>query len=109
MIDMCACGHPRNEHLVGFGMCNILECDCDQFHQSFELNIRTLVDDQGNARVLFQFQDSKLQLTSDAAVQIGLNLLSAAYAARGELALFTYCKEHDLDFKEILKLARTEQ
>lgn len=102
----CACGHERTHHLMGFGVCQDKECECKQFRNAFNLHIQTVIDAAGNSRVLFQFQEVKLQLTSDAAVQIGLNLLSAGYAARGEQALYTYCQQHALNLDEIIKLVR---
>lgn len=58
--------------------------------------IRTVLSDTGIPQVLFQLGTPKepirMVFDPDSAVQLALNMLSAAYAARAEAALFQEAK-----------------
>ena len=105
MDNKCVCGHSQEEHLMITSKACTL-CECEQYRLTTAFQIRTILSDTGISRVSVEYGSTKLQLTGDAAVQIGLELISAGYAARGEMALYKYAEEHNLDIKELLTLER---
>lgn len=68
--------------------------------------IRSNLDPTGNPSVILEIQDITLLLSPDAAVEVGLNLLSAAYAARGEQAVYIHAKKHNMNASELIKHLR---
>lgn len=100
----CVCGHTKLEHELLTNECH--NCQCLTYRASLPLTVRTILSDQGQARVTIEYGATTLQLVPDAAIQIGLELISAAYAASSEMGLFKYAKEHDLVVEELLKLVR---
>lgn len=69
--------------------------------------IRTTIDPNGESRVLFSIgNEVRLVFTPDTAVTIALNLLSAAYAARGEQAAFKYAVDNHIDPAILIKYVR---
>lgn len=100
----CVCGHTKLEHELLTNECH--NCPCQSYRQALPFTVRTILSDQGVARVSIEYGASLLQLVPDAALQIGLELVSAAYAASSEAGLFKYAKDHDLVVEELLKLVR---
>lgn len=65
--------------------------------QGTPVEIRTLQVSDGTVVVILAYNEQSLVLVSDAAAQIALELLSASYAARAEMALQEKLKEARLD------------
>lgn len=75
------------------------------------IQVRTVLSDQGVPSVTLSIstpgnQPVHIAMLPDAAVEIGLNLISASYAARGEQAAFIYAKNHSLNTEELLRALR---
>lgn len=102
----CVCGHAPLEHELLTKKCH--NCACSTYRQALPFTVRTILSDQGIARVSIEYGATALQLVPDAAIQIGLELISAAYAASSEMGLFKYAKEHGLVVEELLKLVRED-
>lgn len=68
--------------------------------------IKTNLTPQGEARVELHLADATYLISPDAAVELALNLLSAAYAARGEHAAYVYAKQHNMNASEFIKMLR---
>lgn len=105
MNTCVTCGHDKEEHLlITTSACT--KCECLLFKAALPFQIRTVLSDVGVSRVSIEYGSTNLQLTADAAVQIGMELISAGYAARGEKALYEYAMQHGLDLNELIKLER---
>lgn len=75
--------------------------------QTTPIGIRTLLQENGEAKVVFTLPDNvTLLLDPDAGVEMALNLLSACYAARGERALWLYTQDHKIDIKDVIRIER---
>lgn len=68
--------------------------------------ISTSITPDGTAHVIWQVQDARFVFHPDAAVEVALNLLSAAYAARGEQAVYIHAKKHNMNASELIKHLR---
>jgi len=73
--------------------------------------IRTSLSPQGVPSVVHQIpvEDNEpitLMYTPDAAVEVALSLLAAAYAARAEQALFTIGNQQSLSVEDLIKWMR---
>lgn len=78
------------------------------------MQVRTVLSDQGVASVAVTIDVPShdrvnIAMLPDAAVEIGLNLLAAAYAARSEHAAYIYSKKHSLNTEELLRILRNGQ
>ena len=71
------------------------------------VHIQTLLDNNGEARILFEFGEVKIQLTQEACADIALHLLAATYASRSEQALFKYAMDNALDPQQLVKFMRS--
>ena len=127
--SMCICGHELNRHF-NYEYCLVDKsdntmrvhswidhCPCKKFEQ-MEVNqpsiqvpsgvhIQTLLDNNGEARILFEFGEVKIQLTQEACADIALHLLAATYASRSEQALFKYAMDNALDPQQLVKFMRS--
>lgn len=78
------------------------------------IQVRTVLSDQGVPSVTLSIstpgnQPVHIAMLPDASVEIGLNLISASYAARSEHAAYVYSKKHSLDTAELLRVLRNGQ
>lgn len=68
--------------------------------------IRSNLAPDGTPRVTLNIQETTLVFSPDAAVEVALNMLSAAYAARAEHAVYVHAKQHNMNASELIKHLR---
>ena len=70
--------------------------------------IRTTITSDGNSYVQLMIGDVLLNLTADAAADVGLSLVAAASSARAEKATYMYCIQEGIDPAALLKQLRSQ-
>lgn len=78
--------------------------------QPTRIGIRTVLTPTGDAYVALTLPDDvRVALQIDACAELGLNLVSASYAARIEQTLFKYAQDHSLNLDELISKLREQQ
>lgn len=125
---LCICGHAADVHFNYNGclvdkLDNSLKwrdwkdhCPCNKFEAANDqqpnqvvpsgVHIQTILSDDGEARILFEFNEVSIQFTQDACADIALHLLAAVHASRAEQALYKYAMEHSIDPQQLVKFMR---
>jgi hypothetical protein len=88
----CICGHSiLDHHIVSPRICMAPDCPCTGWKVGTQTAMRihaALNENTGLAIVKFEIGSTSINLNPDAAAQVGLELVAAAYAARAEQSMW---------------------